>query len=50
MIEHAHVKHGWEDFSRERLEAGGDLRLYYPLSDEKRPEYEAWQAAKDAQK
>jgi len=50
VIEHAHVKHGWEDFSRERLEQGGDLRLYYPLSDEKRPEYEAWQAAKDAKK
>jgi regulator of RNase E activity RraA len=32
----------WEEFSRERLAVGGDLRRYYPLSDEARPEYEAW--------
>lgn len=32
----------WEDFSRERLLAGGHLKKYYPLSDEARPEYEAW--------
>lgn len=32
----------WEEFSRERLAAGGDLRRYYPLSPEARPEYEAW--------
>ncbi|MFC1525998.1 ribonuclease activity regulator RraA [Candidatus Latescibacterota bacterium] len=33
----------WEDFSRQRLLEGGDLRKYYPLSDEGRVEYEAWQ-------
>ena len=32
----------WEDFSRMRLEQGGDLRKYYPLSDEARAEYEEW--------
>jgi regulator of RNase E activity RraA len=32
----------WEEFSRERLAAGGDLRKYYPLTDAVRPEYEEW--------
>jgi regulator of RNase E activity RraA len=32
----------WEEFSRLRLSQGGDLRKYYPLSDEARPEYEEW--------
>jgi len=32
----------WEVFSRMRLAEGGDLRKYYPLSDEARAEYEAW--------
>ena len=32
----------WEEFSREKLEAGGDLRRYYPLTEEARPEYEEW--------
>lgn len=32
----------WEDFSRMKLFQGGDLRKYYPLSDEARVEYEAW--------
>lgn len=32
----------WEEFSRLRLAAGGDLRRYYPLSAEARAEYEAW--------
>src|SRR4051812_30738584 len=34
----------WEEFSRIRLSEGGDMRLYYPLSDEARPEYEQWRA------
>ena len=34
----------WEDFSRLRLSEGGDLRKYYPLSEEARAEYEAWRA------
>jgi regulator of RNase E activity RraA len=32
----------WEDFSRMKLAEGGDLRRYYPLSDEARKEYEEW--------
>ena len=44
VIEEANKHHEWEDFSRERLAEGGDLRRYYPLSDAARPEYEAWTA------
>jgi regulator of RNase E activity RraA len=32
----------WEVFSRMKLSQGGDLRKYYPLSDEARLEYEEW--------
>ena len=42
LIEQAHAHHEWEDFTRERLSEGGDLRRYYPLTDAARPEYEAW--------
>ena len=42
VIAEANKHHEWEDFSRERLAEGGDLRRYYPLSDAARPEYEAW--------
>ena len=35
----------WEEFSRLKLSAGGDLRKYYPLNDEARAEYEAWRRA-----
>ena len=42
VLEHASQHHEWEDFSRERLSEGGDLRRYYPLSDAARPEYEEW--------
>ncbi|WP_342359540.1 ribonuclease activity regulator RraA [Terrarubrum flagellatum] len=46
VITLANQHHEWEDFSRERLAVGGDLRRYYPLSDAARPEYEAWKASK----
>jgi regulator of RNase E activity RraA len=39
----------WEDFSRIRLAQGGDLRRYYPISDEARPEFEAWRAGQPHQ-
>jgi len=45
-IAKARKDHEWEDFSREMLAKGGDLRRYYPLSDGARPEYEAWKAAR----
>lgn len=32
----------WEVFTRMKLEQGGDLRKYYPLSVEGRAEYEEW--------
>ena len=32
----------WEEFARMKLAEGGDLRKYYPLSEEARGEYEAW--------
>ena len=42
LAEKGQVHAEWEEFSRERLEQGGDLRRYYPLTDEARPEYEEW--------
>jgi regulator of RNase E activity RraA len=42
LLEKASVHHEWEEFSRERLSEGGDLRRYYPLTEAARPEYEAW--------
>ena len=46
VIEGAAREHGWEPFSKEMLQKGGDLRRYYPLHDDARPEYEAWLAAR----
>ncbi len=37
----------WEEFSRMRLAEGGELRKYYPLSEEARAEYEAWRKAQE---
>jgi hypothetical protein len=31
-----------------RLAQGGDLRKYYPLTDEARIEYEAWRKEQDS--
>ena len=45
LLEVASQHHEWEDFSRQRLLAGGDLRRYYPLSEAARPEYEEWRRA-----
>ena len=42
VIGKASEHHEWEEFSRQRLAAGGELKRYYPLSDEARPEYEQW--------
>jgi regulator of RNase E activity RraA len=47
-IADASQHHEWEEFSRERLAAGGDLRRYYPLMEAARPEYEAWKRARGA--
>lgn len=45
LLEEASTHAEWEDFSRLRLSQGGDMRLYYPLSEAARPEYERWRAA-----
>ncbi len=39
-IGNEHVE--WEEFSRFRLSQGGDLRKYYPLTEEVQDEYNAW--------
>jgi regulator of RNase E activity RraA len=44
LIQNASKKNEWEDFTRMKLAQGGDLRKYYPLSDEARKEYETWDA------
>jgi regulator of RNase E activity RraA len=42
LVKKAGVHHEWEEFTRLKLLAGGDLRKYYPLSEEARIEYEEW--------
>jgi regulator of RNase E activity RraA len=39
----------WEVFTRIKLAEGGELRDYYPLSEEKWPEYEAWKREQEGQ-
>lgn len=48
LLEKGSVWQEWDDFTRERLLAGGDLRRYYPLHEDARPEYEAWKAEREA--
>lgn len=45
LAQHVVDHEDWEAFSRIRMAQGGDLKKYYPLSDEGRQEYEAWRAA-----
>jgi regulator of RNase E activity RraA len=48
LLERA-LNHGeWEEFSRMRLQQGGDLRKYYPLNDEARAEYELWRDSQES--
>ena len=42
LVEKATAHAEWEDFSRMRLMEGGELRKYYPLSEDARVEYEEW--------
>lgn len=42
VVEESSAHAEWEDFSRYMLSQGGDLRKYYPLREDARPEYEAW--------
>ena len=45
LAEKANEHREWEEFSRLKLSEGGDLRKYYPLSEEGWAEYEAWRAS-----
>ena len=47
LVEKASAHAEWEDFSRMKLAEGGDLRKYYPLTDEARIEYEEWRKAQE---
>jgi regulator of RNase E activity RraA len=42
ILEKASHHEEWEEFSLENLEKGGDLRKYYPLSEEGWEEYIVW--------
>lgn len=42
VIEVARDHHEWEQFSRQRLDEGGKLSDYYPITDRTRDEYERW--------
>ncbi len=44
LLKNAKEHAEWEEFSRMRLEQGGDLRKYYPLREDAQAEYEAWKA------
>lgn len=48
LLEHATSHAEWEEFARLKLSEGGDLRRYYPLSDEALPEYEAWRRSQSS--
>ena len=47
LLKKASEHHEWEEFSRMRLAEGGDLRKYYPLSDEAWEEYEDWRKGQE---
>ena len=42
LVKKASEHHEWEEFTKMKLLAGGDLRKYYPLNEEARAEYEIW--------
>jgi regulator of RNase E activity RraA len=46
IAEKAKTEYGWEEFAKEKLLEGGDLRVYYPLTPAAVPEYEAWKQRK----
>lgn len=48
LLERATSHVEWEEFSRMKLSEGGDLRRYYPLSEEAEAEYRDWKAAQEA--
>lgn len=48
LLERTLEHEDWENFSRMKLAEGGELRKYYPLSDEGRREYEEWRKSNGA--
>mgnify|MGYP000163459798 FL=1 len=42
IIAHAGTHKDWEVFSKLKLSEGGDLRKYYPLTEEAQREFEEW--------
>jgi regulator of RNase E activity RraA len=46
LVTDAQAHEDWESFSRQRIEDGGALKDYYPLTDETRTEYELWKAGR----
>ena len=42
IVAHAGTHKDWEVFSKLKLSEGGDLRKYYPLTEEAQQEFEEW--------
>jgi hypothetical protein len=49
VLEAAADHEQWEHYSRARIEEGGALSDYYPLTPETRAEYERWRDVKESQ-
>ncbi len=47
LVKRATEHEEWEVFSRMRLQQGGALKTYYPLSEEGRREYEEWRDSQE---
>ena len=47
LVKRATEHEEWEVFSRMRLQQGGALKTYYPLSEEGRREYEVWRDSQE---
>ena len=48
LLKNAKTHAEWEVFSRMKLEQGGDLRKYYPLTKEAEEEYHLWKKEQEA--
>ncbi len=46
VLQHTLHHEGWEEFSRLKLREGGDLNVYYPLSEQGWQEYEVWRQSR----
>jgi len=48
IVQHTLAHEDWESFSRMRMQEGGALNRYYPLSAEGQQEYESWRRDQQA--